>query len=327
MAVYTRVERGELENLVGALSLGELVSFEGVADGLENTTYFLRTRKFGGPVGASDEWVLTVLESADYTGIPFVVTLAAFLKTAGLPVPDFVADRHGCRQLSVAGKPALLAPRMAGQHLEQVLPKHCAEIGAFLGRMHRRGKAFAGRRENPYGLSWSRQVLVELSPVLPSADVELVRGQQGGQAALQALAGSVHALPAGAIHADLFRDNALFLGDKLSAVIDFQGACTDWLLLDVAIALNDWASRPDGEVDAARALPLLEAYAAHRPFSHSEYDAWQAVCCIAAQQFWLSRLATRQRQPLELTGRPSKDPAQFRRILLHRINRVPDLPR
>ncbi|MFP5414758.1 MAG: phosphotransferase, partial [Gammaproteobacteria bacterium] len=122
--------------------------------------------------------------------------------------------------------------------------------------------------------------------------------------------------PQGPIHADLFRDNALFDAGRLSAVIDFYSACQDWLLLDVAIALHDWAGRAGGGLDAPRASALLAAYANRRTFTLSERRAWPDVLCLAAARFWASRALALLAPGDELTGRAPKDPEEFRLRLL-----------
>ena len=295
-----------------------------MADGVENTTYFVTTETDQGRVS---KWVLTILEVENSQQTAFSAALVDHLCRAGLPVPALARDRDDNAIHCIAGKKALLAHRIVGLHpgsdAQKVSVIHCAAIGEFLGKMHRGSAGFHLQHANPYGLSWAESAMAKLASVLPSGDLALVREQLSRQRLLRE---QVSGMPVGAIHADLFRDNTLFNGETLSAVIDFQSACTDWFLLDVAIAVNDWASTGEGEIDTALASALLNAYRQQRPFIEREHQLWQDVLCFAATQFWLSRLWTNQYAHAELTGRCGKDPQQYARILRCRVARVTPLP-
>ena len=336
MAVYTEISRDEIQNLLAELSLGRLISFSGVQDGLENTTYFVTAEH--AQSGITD-WVLTILEIDNPQQTEFSVALVDKLCHAHLPVPTFAKDRHGNAIHQIAGKKALFASKALGSHpgthqdhtniapISTATPiriDHCRVVGNFLGSMHQQTRAFPLQHNNPYGLTWAKSAVVKLGPILSSDELVLIDGQLSRQ---QQFREQLKGMPRGPIHADLFRDNTLFDGATLSAVIDFQSACTDWLLLDVAIALNDWASKADGEIDEDLATSMLAAYANQRPFVVVERKYWQDVLCFAAMQFWLSRLLTRHGMTLsgahaELTGRSGKDPEQYARILKSRIRTV-----
>ena len=339
MAVYTEISGDELQSLLAELSLGRLISFSGVPDGLENTTYFVTAEHAQSVI---TDWVLTILEIDNPEQTEFSVALVDKLCRAHLPVPTFAKDRHGNAIHQVAGKKALLASKAAGLHpgsqqdqaniapistATPVRTDHCRVVGNFLGCMHQQTRAFPLQHNNPYGLPWAKSAVVKLSPILSPDELALIDGQLSRQQQLRA---QLKDMPTAPIHADLFRDNTLFDGSNLSAVIDFQSACTDWLLLDVAIAVNDWASKADGELDEDLATSMLAAYADQRPFVEVERKYWQDVLCFAAMQFWLSRLLTRHGMTLsgahaELTGRPGKDPEQYARILKSRIRSVKPL--
>lgn len=328
MAVYTAIDGVQLQALLDDLNLGRLREFAGVADGVENTTYFVTTESTRKDATQSDarEWVLTIVEVDDRQQTAFSTALMVLLHRAGLPVPLLVRAHNNSAIHRIAGKNALLASRAAGAHLHDISAEHCAVIGQFLGQMHLATAAYPHQRANRFGLTWALSAVAAL-PREEDGARYLIKEQL---LRLRRLGERINGLPRGPIHGDLFRDNALFVDGRLSAVIDFQSACTDWLLLDVAIAINDWSSTDDGQLDAKRAGALLHGYQAQRVFTALEREAWQDILCIAATRFWLSRLLTRcQRRALdgiELTGRSGKDPEQYERILGHRINGVVALP-
>jgi homoserine kinase type II len=347
MAVYTRIDQNELERLLDGLDLGRLTSYSGVADGLENSTYIVTTAlaSTDKPQGREKQWVLTILEVENPQQTEFSVALIKLLCREGLPVPPLAVNARGEAIHQIAGKKALLAskakgihPGVSGDGQNPVTTQHCAAIGDFLGRMHRQSATFPDRHDNPYGLAWALSTAETLGSSLSPEDLRLIDEQLSLQQQLRmqnpeqdyVISEQSKMMPTGVIHADLFRDNALFDGDRLSAVIDFQSACMDWLLLDVAIAVNDWASSADGHIDSVLAEALLNAYAKQRPFIQLERECWQDVLCFAALQFWLSRLLTQflltsPDAQSELTGRSSKDPEQYARMLRSRVRGVAPL--
>lgn len=324
MAVYTKIDHHELQSLLAKLDLGQLLAFSGVVDGVENTTYRLSTQS---TKDCSEQWMLTIFEKDNAQQVQFSTALLEHLHIAGLPVPELVKDQQNNVVHKIAGKAAFLASKSPGTHPDSIGIGHCAAVGEFLGNMHRCGEKFSLHQANAYGLDWAETTARALVVEHLIEDRKLLNGQLIQHRQLRQRAVN---LPAGPIHADLFRDNTLFDGFILKAVIDFQSACVDWLLLDLAIALNDWASREDGEIDQLRAAALLGAYRQKRSFTDLERQHWQTVLCIAATQFWLSRLLTRQTRRVndlpELTGRPDKDPDVYARILNCRINSVCPLP-
>jgi homoserine kinase type II len=267
-------------------------------------------------------WVLTIVENRALSELLYPAALCASLHQAGLPVPPPRADSAGNLVHRLAGKPALLVPLAPGEHVSAPLPEHCAAIGDFMGRMHGLRPALPAPRPNPFGRAWLEQTAVTLAPHFSAADNALLARQLDRCRRLEL----ENVLPQGPIHADLFRDNALFNAGRLSAVIDFHSACQDWLLLDVAIALHDWAGRAGGGLDTPRARALLAAYASRRTFTISERRAWPDVLCLTAARFWASRALALLAPGDEITGRAPKDPEEFRLRLLACEQGVVELP-
>lgn len=318
MAVYTTPDPEELAALCRHLGLGAPSAIAPVAAGVENSTWFLTLPA----TPSADRWVLTIVENREFSELLYPATLCAALHDAGLPVPPPRADGAGHLVHRLAGKPALLAPLAPGAHLSAPLPEHCAAIGDFLGRMHALRLALPAPRANPFGHAWLERTAAALAPDFGAANNALLARQLDRYRRLEA----ADTLPRGPIHADLFRDNALFSAGRLSAVIDFHSACHDWLLLDVAIALHDWAGTVGDALDTSRANALLHAYAGQRPFTRNERRVWPDVLGLAAARFWASRALALLAPGEEITGRAPKDPEEFRARLLACERGLVELP-
>ncbi len=305
MSVYTSVELDELERLLRSYSIGGLVDLTGISDGIENTNYFVTT--------THGKFVLTLFEVVPRADLPYFLELMAFLAEHGVPSAHPIADGDGQYLQELCGKPAVLVQRLDGAGLNNPSIRHCSVIGAMLAHMHLIGAAFKDHRANDRGPVWWQKVISQVSPRLDAASIALANDEIRFQALRQSAA-----LPAGVIHADLFRDNALFVGDKLTGVIDFYYACNDAYLYDLAVTVNDWCSLPDGDLDVAKLTALTGAYQEQRVVTAEEREMWPVMLRAAALRFWLSRL---QDQHFPRAGEitHTKDPEVFKRILRRRI--------
>ncbi len=306
MSVYTRIEPHELEEFLCTYALGGLVAFSGIGAGIENTNYFVSTTQ--------GEYVLTLFETMGAQELPYFLELMAFLAEQDVPSAHPIADRQRRYLRSLKDKPAALVQRLPGANVLAPTPQQCRAVGRGLGHMHRVGQAFSGRRENERGAAWRQTTARKVLPCLNSTDAALLSAEMEFQGQIQ-----MRDLPVGVIHADLFRDNVLFVDDSLTGIIDFYYACNDVLLYDLAVTVNDWCSRPDGQLDDKNVRSLLTAYREQRDFQVQEHSAWPAMLRAAALRFWLSRLQD-QHFPRKGEMTHTKDPDVFKRILLNRQN-------
>jgi homoserine kinase type II len=301
LSVYTPVSEAELERWLGRYSVGRLEALEPIQAGIENTNYFVTTTQ--------GRYVLTLFERLPAHELPFYLDLMSHLARHGIPAPAPIADVADRTLGELAGKPAALVTRLPGGSHEAPGEAECATLGALLARMHLAGRSYPGYLENPRGPKWWRFAAEAVAPFLDFPKRNLLEKELAFQARQR-----FPDLPRGPVHADLFRDNALFEAGRISGVIDFYFAGVDCLLYDVAVCANDWCLRRDGALDAPRVHALLGAYHAVRPFEVQERAAWPAMLRAAALRFWLSRL-----YDLHLP-RPgmlvhAHDPEHFRRIL------------
>jgi len=301
MSVYTTVSRDELAAWLKHYSLGALVDFQGIASGIENTNYFVTT--------SHGRYVLTLFEKLRADELPYFINLLAHLAAHGIPCPRPVADLDNRFLGTLNGKPACLATRLEGVSPETPDAELCAQIGELLADLHLAGNSYPAHMADPRGPAWRQGVAAQLLPALPADEATLLATELEYQAAQ-----NFAVLPGGVIHADLFRDNTLFDGRRLSGVIDFYLACVGPWVYDLAVAANDWCVRPGGSLDAVRLAAMVEAYRRIRLFTDEEQAAWPALLRAAALRFWLSRLYDAYfPRPGELTY--AKDPGHFRRIL------------
>jgi homoserine kinase type II len=331
VAVFTEVGFGEADALTRRLGLGPLRELRGIEGGIENTNYFATTE--------SGEFVLTLFERLGAGQLPYYLCLMKHLAARGLPVPEPVADptiapprgpalsippNAPCELLhTVAGKPAAVVQRLTGRSELAPTAHHAAELGRLLARMHLAARDFPRIQPNLRGLHWWNDTAPVVLPHLEAPQAALLRGELAYQNHV-AESSAYAALPRGPVHADLFRDNAMFgtpAGDaapKLTGVFDFYVAGTDTWLFDLAVCLNDWAiDLPSGRHDAARAGALLAAYGSVRALTGPERALLPAMLRAAALRFWISRLWDFH-LPREASMLKPHDPRHFERVLRER---------
>jgi homoserine kinase type II len=309
LSVYTPVADAELELWLRNYSIGRLVAAEPIQSGIENTNYFVTTTQ--------GRYVLTLFERLPAAELPFYLDLMAHLARHGIPCPAPIADLSDRYLQRLNGKPAALVTRLAGRSLEQPGAAECAELGALLARMHLAGRSFGGYLENPRGPKWWRFAAAEVGEFLDAERKSLLRDEIAFQSEQR-----FPDLPRGPVHADLFRDNALFDGARLSGVVDFYFAGVDCLLYDLAVCANDWCLGEDFLLEKSRLSELMSAYHALRPLRDLEKAAWPAMLRAAALRFWLSRLYDYHRpRPGMLVH--AHDPEHFRRVLESRRRAAP----
>jgi homoserine kinase type II len=310
MAVFTAVTLDDLTQWIRQFPLGQPLALQGIASGIENTNFFLTTER--------GEYVLTIFENLGFEQLPFYLQLMRHLAARGIPVPDPVANDRGELVAALHGKPAAIVSRLAGSSQMDPQPPHCAAVGAVLARMHLAGRDFPLVQPNLRGLEWWSETAPKVLPFLTPANAGLLSSEIGFQQRFAAT-DTYRRLDRGPVHADLFRNNVMFVGEQLTGCFDFYFAGCDTWLFDLAVTVNDWCIDLDsGKLDEARVSALLAAYRAVRPFSVDDHAAWPTMLRAAALRFWLSRLYDLH-LPREAELLTPHDPTHFERILRERI--------
>jgi homoserine kinase type II len=306
MAVYTDVAADELAGFLSQYEIGELLSYKGIAEGVENSNFLLHS--------SAGSFILTLYEKrVARTDLPFFLALMTHLAGHGITCPQPVKNRNGEALGELAGRPAAIITFLEGVWPRKPNATHCAGVGQALANMHLAGRSFAMSRRNALSVPGWR-------PLFDAASSRADELQVGLRAFLAAELDYLESgiwpknLPEGVIHADLFPDNVFFLGDRLSGIIDFTFACHDILAYDVAICLNAWCFEPDHSFNVTKARAFLNAYAKERPLSESEQDALPLLARGAAIRFLLTRLVDWLNVPPGALVRP-KDPLEYVRKL------------
>jgi homoserine kinase type II len=308
MAVYTEVSDDELARFIDGYELGGLLSCKGIAEGVENTNYLVRTER--GP------FILTLYEKRVNRGdLPFFLGLMEHLAGNGLSCPTPVRDRRGMILQELAGRPAAMVTFLDGVWIRRPRVEHCTAVGTALAQMHLAGRGFALRRENALGLKdWRplyerfRDRADEIAPSL--------------RAVIEAELDHLEAhwpvdIPDGVIHADLFPDNVFFIRDRLSGLIDYYFACNDALAYDIATCLNAWCFEVDHSFNLTKGRALLRAYDAVRPLDAAERRALPLLARGSALRFLLTRAYDWINTPPEALVK-RKDPLEYlRRLRFH----------
>jgi homoserine kinase type II len=313
MAVYTEVGDDELAAFLADYDVGRLLSYKGIAEGVENTNYLVTTPK--------GTLLLTLYEKrVAAPDLPFFLGLMEHLAKAGITCPTPVRDRQGRALRTLSARPAALVTFLEGVWIRRPQVRHCAAVGQALARLHLAGQGFKLTRANALGpAGWRplferfRAAADDIAPGLTATIAEELGHLQTHWPAN---------LPQGIIHADLFPDNVFFLGDTLSGVIDFYFACNDALAYDVAITLNAWCFESDHAFNITKAQALLKGYQSVRAITASERDALPLLARGAALRFLLTRAYDWLHTAKDALVSP-KDPNEYlRRLKFHRSVRA-----
>ncbi len=308
MAVYTEVTDDALGAFLDGYELGRAVAFRGIAEGVENSNYQLRT--------TAGDFILTLYEKrVDPAELPWFLGLMEHLAGQGIVCPQPVRGRDGDALRHLAGRPACITTFLPGVWPRRVRPEHCGPVGASLAALHVAGAGYAPKRLNALGPQGWAPLLARCAA--RADEVATGLGAELEDALAQILSAWPASLPAGHIHADLFPDNVFFLDGRLSGLIDFYFAATDLLAYDVAVCLNAWCFEPDFQFNVTKARTMLAAYTAVRPLSAAERAALPVLCQGAALRFLLTRLFDWVNTPAgALVTR--KDPLEYlRRLRFH----------
>ena len=305
MAVYTDVAAEELAEFLGHYDIGELLSYKGIAEGVENSNFLLHT--------TAGSFFLTLYEKrVALADLPFFLGLMGHLASHGIVCPQPVKTRSGETLGTLAGRPAAIIDFLEGVWPRKPNAAHCAAVGQALAKMHLAGRDFPMTRANALSVSGWRPLFDQAAPRADTLQHGLRQLMSDELDHLEKAWPKT--LPKGVIHADAFPDNVLFLGERLSGLIDFYFTCNDILAYDIAICLNAWCFEADHSFNVTKARAFLNAYGRERKLSDAEQDALPLLARGAALRILLTRLVDWFNVPPGALVRP-KDPLEYFRKL------------
>ena len=306
MAVFTHLSFDDVAAFFRVLGLDGPRSVRGITTGIENTNYFVDTD--------TGKYVLTLFERLTFEQLPFYLHFMKHLAERGMPVPDPVANVNGEILHSLKDRPAVVVNRLPGESETAPTAAHCRSVGEILARMHLAGSDYPRHQANPRGLEWWNEVVPVVGRCVSDGQRSLLASELAFQNQI-AVSSTFEQLPKGPVHADLFRDNALFDGGQLTGVFDFYFAGCDAFLFDIAVCLNDWCvDGRTGRQDSERAAAFLGAYESVRALTPAERKLLPAMQRAGAFRFWLSRLWDLH-LPREAALLNAHDPSHFERML------------
>ena len=305
LAVYTDVPDEELAAFVAEYDIGAVLAFKGIAEGVENSNFLLRTER--------GSFILTLYEKrVRAEDLPFFLGLMEHLAARDFACPTPVKGRDGSALRRLCGRPAAIVTFLDGLWPRRIQLFHCAGVGEAMARLHLAGADFAMTRPNNLSVEGWRPLVAASAPRAHEVRAGLAAEIE---AELEWLARRWPTdLPAGVIHADMFPDNVFFRDEQVTGVIDFYFACTDALVYDVAICLNAWCFESDGSFNVTKARLMLTRYEAVRPLSPAEYEALPTLARGSALRFLLTRLYDWLNHPPGAFVRP-KDPLEYHQKL------------
>ena len=305
MAVYTEVPDDELQSFIASYDIGSVLALKGIAEGVENSNFLLHTEK--------GYFILTLYEKrVKKEDLPFFIGLMDHLAMRGINCPRPVRMKNGETLGELQGRPAAIVTFLEGMGIARPSAHHCRELGETLARLHLAGQDYKTRRVNALSVQGWRPLFDAAKDRADSVTPGL---RDATASSLQALEAEwPKDLPQGVIHADLFTDNVFFLKDKLSGVIDFYFACTDFLAYDLAICLNAWCFELDGSFNITKGQAMIAGYRAIRDLEPREVEALPVLCRGASLRFMLTRLVDWLNVPPGALVRP-KDPLEYYRKL------------
>ena len=309
MAVYTEVTDEALGAFLVDYDLGPVSSFKGIAEGVENSNFLMDAQK--------GRFFLTLFEKrVKQEDLPFFIGLMEHLAKRGVNCPQPVRARAGDALGRLADRPAVIVTFLDGLSIRRPTARHCASVGEALGRIHKAGADFQLRRPNALSIDGWRPLFETARARADEVTAGLAAETEGELEALRKVWPS--GLPAGVIHADLFPDNVLFLGEELSGLIDFYFACNDAFAYDLGICLNAWCFEPDASFNITKGMALINGYERVRKLTEGEAEALPVLARGSALRFMLTRLVDWLNVPPDAKVVPH-DPLEYlRKMRFHR---------
>ena len=304
MAVYTSINSSDLNDWIEKFNFKDLVNFKGISSGVTNSNYLIQM--------VHSNYILTIFEHNNIEELPFYIDLMTYLAKENFLCPRPIENKNGQALGLLKEKPALMVSFLDGKEKAIRSPKSCYLVGQYLAKLHLTANNFPQLNKNTRGLDWVSDMYLNLKKYLSLENQGILELEINYHKEMDKVE-----LPEGIIHGDLFKDNVLFLNDKVSGFIDFYYACNEKFIYDIAIAINDWCIDQDGQINKSMFLEFIKGYRSERKLTDNEQEYLNVALRLAALRFWLSRLEDfYNAKEGKITS--IKDPKNFKDILLDR---------
>lgn len=313
MSVFTPLKKAEVQSFLERYDIGQLVGFQGIRDGITNSNFDLTT--------TAGEFILTLYEQLSVSELTQIQSLQEHAFKQGIPCAHIIPGRSNNLNQTLVSKPAAILQKLEGSIVYPLTSSLCQQIGLTLAQFHLLLKDYDFHRQNPRGMPWMFSIAESLWDYLSDEDAELLREELDYLARFSRLA-----LPAGAIHGDLFPDNVLVANDLIRGIIDFDFACHEVWLFDLCVAVNAWCSDPKGHLDRIKMRDMIAAYNQQRPLTEQENLSIPMMLRATALRFWLSRLYDRYHVVCDDQAF-HKDPDEFKHMVIARRQRLSGMQR
>jgi len=294
MAVYTHIDKNLLLSLLNNYNIGNLKSFEGIIEGVENTNYKIITNK--------NKFILTIFEKrVNGDELPFFIELQNHLSSKNIRCPMPISDKNNNFINNLKGKKCVIMSFLEGKKIDKPDNMHCLQVGSELAKIHNNTKDFKLERKNTLSfLNWKKILLKckeskKINKKIPGEEHDKIKifldYFETIEQELEYLDNRwPQNLPKGVIHADAFKDNVFFNNDKLTGLIDFYFACNDYYAYEIAICANDWCFDNSNNFQLERYNSILEGYQSLRRLEDDEINYMPILLRGAALRFLLTRL-------------------------------------
>jgi len=284
MAVYTKLSETKLIDFLSKYNVGKLLDFKGIKEGIENTNYFIKTKK--------GKFILTLYEKrVDKKDLPFFMSLMRNLHDNEFPSPEPIVNKNGSYISEISLKKAAIISFLDGSSKKILSPDNCYQVGIYTAKMHLITKNLAGKRENKLSVnSWRKiynRVKKDSSKIHPNLNEVIQKNLD------EVEENWPKNIPSGIIHADLFSDNIFFKNNKLSGIIDYYFSCNDYYAFEIAICLNALCFEGQKEnlsFNVTKAKKYIDGYSKIRKLSEDEKNSIKILCKGAALRFLLTRV-------------------------------------
>ncbi len=306
MAVYTHLNEEEITNLLKLYNIGNLISFHGIREGIENTNFFLKT--------SENEFILTIFEKrVNKNDLPFFINTMKHLSTQKFLCPSPIINIEDKYIQELKKKPAVIVNFLNGKSKTKITKEDCLNVGSNMASMHLKTKDLIFKRQNSLSFTGWDALIQNCINTIPTSILNEVEPN-----ILEEIQNSFNfckrnwpnKLPRGFIHADMFPDNVFFNNNKISGVIDFYFSCTDILAYDLAIAINAWCFDDNTFFNQEKFDSLIKGYSSKRKLSEQELFYLPLLSQAAAMRFLLTRLYDWVYTPKDATVMP-KNPNEY----------------